>query len=201
MKATIILAGLILMSCFANAQDIKLNAPDKTGGKTVMEALSLRRTERTYVKKEMPVQMVSDLLWAANGFNRPTKRTAPTAMNKQETELYVMFDNGVYFYDAKENILKLVAKGDFRNTLGQQNISDNASLSIIMVGDLDKSSEKWAAVTSGYISQNIYLFASAHDNIGTVARGGGWKNEELKQILKLGDKQIITLIQAVGYLK
>lgn len=181
------------------AQDIKLLPPSKTGGKPFFETVNARHSERTYVKKEMPKQMLSNLLWTANGFNRADKRTVPTAKNKQEMELYVMFDNGVYFYDAKANILKFVANGDFRAALGQPEISDNAALSIVMVADLNKSSIDYARIATGFISQNIYLFA-ASEGLGTVARGS-FKADELAKALKLNDKQAITLVQPVGFLK
>jgi SagB-type dehydrogenase family enzyme len=194
--------ALVVLLCFAisaQAQDIKLKAPVKKGGKSLMETLSERRSERVFVKKEMPVQMLSNLLWAANGFNRENKRTAPTAMDKQEMELYVVTEKGVYFYEAKAHNLKQIAKGDFREGLGQSNITNNAALTIVMVADLNKSTKDWAAVSTGYISQNIYLFAASED-LGTVARGS-FKQDELSKALQLNDKQTVILVQPVGYLK
>ena len=188
--------------CFislVNAQDINLPAPQKTGGKAFFETVNERRSERTFVKKEMPRQLLSNLLWVANGFNREDKRTVPTAMNRQEMELYVVLDNAAYFYDAKNNVLKLVAKGDHRSALGQPNITNNAAVNIVMVADLNKSSKENAGISSGYISQNIYLFA-ASENLGTVARGS-FNAAELAKALLLTDKQAITLVQPVGFLK
>ncbi|MDR0969800.1 MAG: SagB/ThcOx family dehydrogenase [Lentimicrobiaceae bacterium] len=199
MKNTFLAIGLFCITLGLQAQNIKLPTPEKTGGKPIMETLNERRSERSYVKKEMSEQMLSNLLWAANGFNRDERRTAPTAMNKQEMELYVMFDSGIYFYDAKANVLKLVAKGDFKEALGQPQISNDAALSIIMVADTNKSSIEWAAVSTGYISQNIYLFA-ASEGLGTVARGS-FKKEELSKALQLKENQQITLVQPVGFLK
>lgn len=199
MKNKILAIGLFCITLGVQAQDIKLPSPEKTGGKPIMEALNERRSERSYVKKEISEQMLSNLLWAANGFNRDERRTAPTAMNKQEMELYVMFDSGIYFYDAKANILKIIAKGDFKDALGQPQISDNAALSIIMVADTDKSSAEWARVSTGYISQNIYLFAASED-LGTVARGS-FKKEELAKALQLKQNQEIILVQPIGFLK
>jgi SagB-type dehydrogenase family enzyme len=198
MKKGFLLFSLLCFAGIAQAQDIVLPAPVKTGGKSFLETVNARRSERAYVKKELPAQVVSNLLWTANGFNRDGKRTVPTAMDKQEMELYVVFDDGVYFYDAAQNILKLVAKGNFKEALGQPNITDNAALTIVMVADLNKSSIDMARISTGYISQNIYLFA-ASEGLGTVARGS-FKNTELAQALQLNSRQAITLVQPVGYL-
>jgi SagB-type dehydrogenase family enzyme len=181
------------------AQDLNLLPPVKTGGKPFLETVDARHSERSYVKKELPAQTLSNLLWVANGFNRSDKRTAPTGMNRQEMELYVVFDNGVYFYEAKQHQLKLVASGNFKEALGQPTISDNAALSIVMVADLNKSSIESARTSTGFISQNIYLFA-ASEGLGTVARGS-FNNDELSKVLKLTDKQAVILVQPVGFLK
>jgi SagB-type dehydrogenase family enzyme len=198
MEKGILLFALMCLVAVTQAQDINLVAPEKTGGKSFLETVNLRRSERSYVKKDLSAQQLSNLLWVANGFNRDNKRTVPTAMDRQEMELYVVFDDGIYFYDAKAHNLKSVAQGDFRDALGQPNISNNAALSIVMVADLNKSSIESARISSGYISQNIYLFA-ASEGLGTVARGS-FKNEDLAKALRLTDKQAIILVQPVGFL-
>ena len=200
MKKAFLFTTALVLAWGAMAQDIKLNPPVKTGGKPLMEVINGRHSERNFVKKTMPLQMMSDLLWAANGFNREDKRTVPTAMNRQEMDLYVMTDKGTYLYEAKEHRLKLIAKGDFREALGQANISNNAALSVIMVVNLDKAgSREFACLSTGYISQNIYLFAESN-GLGSVARGS-FNRTELPKILKLTEKQEIILVQPVGFLK
>ena len=82
-----------------------------------MQALNERKSSRTFINKELTEQQLSDLLWAANGFNRDDKRTAPTANNKQELELYVATKSGIYFYDALNHILKEVRKGDRKSVV------------------------------------------------------------------------------------
>ncbi|MDR1273028.1 MAG: SagB/ThcOx family dehydrogenase [Odoribacteraceae bacterium] len=199
MKKVLLFFGLIGLACFVQAQDIKLNPPTRSGGKALMETLNERRSERTFVKKEMPVQMLSDLLWAANGFNRPDKRTAPTASNKQELELYVVLDDGAYFYDAKQNVLKLIAKENFKAALGQPNITDKAAVTIVIVADTGKTSSKFAYLDTGYISQNIYLYA-ASAGLGTVARAS-YNGAEVFKALQLKEKQEVTLVHPVGFLQ
>ncbi|MDR2064278.1 MAG: SagB/ThcOx family dehydrogenase [Prevotellaceae bacterium] len=199
MKKNFLSLVLSLFALIMQAQDINLPQPAKTGGKPFFETINERRSERTFIKREMPLQTLSNLLWVANGFNRPDKRTAPTGSNKQEMELYVVFDTGIYFYDAKQHLLKFVAAGDFKAGLGQPNISNEAAVSIVMVADLNKSSIESARMSSGYISQNIYLFA-ASERLGTVARGS-FKKDELAKALLLNEHQSVTLVQPVGYLK
>ncbi len=162
-----------------------------------MEALNERQSVRAYTGAEIDNQTLSNLLWAANGFNRPDKRTAPSASNKQEIDIYVLLKNGIYFYDAKENKLNLIAAGDFLDTMGSQEFVKDASLHLIFVGNLDKS--KAIDVDTGYISQNVYLYC-ASAGLGTVARGS-YDKEKLPAALKLTENQKVTLVQPVGVIK
>ncbi|MBD8388608.1 SagB/ThcOx family dehydrogenase [Dysgonomonas sp. BGC7] len=198
-KGLLLLALLGVMYCLS-AQDIKLQSPSKSGGKPLMEALNERQSHRTFVKKDLSAQDLSDLLWAANGFNREDKRTVPTSQNKQEMDVYVMLSTGVYLYDAKENILKLIEKGDLRKALGQPAISENASLSLIYVANLDKASNREAGfIDSGFIAQNVYLYC-ASTGLGSVVRAS-FTRPGLHEVLKLTEKQEITIVQAVGHIK
>ena len=116
-KLSFIFASLLLVVTMY-AQDlkaIKLSSPDKNRGSSVMKALSDRHSDREYAAKELSLQDLSDLLWAANGINRPDgKRTAPSALNKQDIDIYVIMKEGAYLYDAKANNLQPIAKGDHR---------------------------------------------------------------------------------------
>jgi SagB-type dehydrogenase family enzyme len=199
MKEGIIIIVLFCATFMMNAQDIKLNEPVRNGGAPLIDTFAGRHSERSFVKKEIPLQMLSDLLWVSYGFNREDKRTVPTASNRQELEIYVMLDDGVYFYDAKSNVLKLVNKGNFLDALGQENITQNSAVNIIVVADLNKSSKDAANFATGCVSQNIYLFAESF-GLGTVARGS-YKRDELAKALKLDEKKEITIVQPVGFLK
>lgn len=160
-KGLLALALFCLINC-VSAQDIQLVPPTKTGGKPLMEALNERQSHRSFEYKEMPTQTLSDLLWAAYGFNREDKRTVPSSQNRQEVDVYVMLSSGIYIYDAKDNVLKMKEKGDFRKTLGQPNISENASLTLIYVANMDKASNREAGfIDSGFIAQNVYLYCAS----------------------------------------
>lgn len=183
-----------------SAQDIKLTAPNKEAGKPLMKALSERKSMRDFKKQDLPISVLSNLLWAANGFNREDKRTSPTANNKQEIELYVTLKSGVYFYDAKNQLLKLIKSGDFREQTGMQDFVADVPLNIIFVADMEKaSSREYAYTDCGYISQNIYLFA-ASEGLATVVRGS-FDKDSLATLLKLPSNQEVLLTQSVGYPK
>lgn len=151
----------------ACAEDIDLPKPVTTGGTSLNDALSQRRTIRDLKETELTMQQVSNLLWAANGLNRPAdnRYTAPTAMNKQELELYILLPSGAYSYDAKANKLKQIAKDNLLEASGAFGMAD-----IVIVYDKDKSTEQWARVDSGFIGQNVYLFCAAN-GMGACFKG------------------------------
>lgn len=182
-----------------SAQDIKLNAPNKNGGKPLMEALSKRKSIRDFKKeKDLPINVLSDLMWAANGFNREDKRTSPTANNRQEIDVYVTLKEGVYFYDAKNQLLKLIKSGDHRKSAGTQDFVATASLNLIYVADMNKaSSREYAYTDCGFIAQNVYLFA-ASEGLGAVVRGS-FNKDSLAELLNLPSHQEVLLTQSVGY--
>lgn len=143
--------------------------------------LDKRRTVRDLSEEELPMEMLSSLLWSAYGFNRPEeqKRVVPSAVNAQEFDIYVFTHEGIFFYNAEKNILEMVTAGDHRAKISSQKHFAIAPVSIVMVANYDRMTmfkEKeirdfYAAVDAGYISQDIYLFCSAND-LGTVACGG-----------------------------
>ena len=196
---------LLAISLTMMAQNMELPAPITTGGMPLMEALSNRQSTRSYTPEQLNKQQLSNLLWAAWGFNRADKRTAPSSQNKQEMELYVVLESGVYRYDARNNMLIEVRAGDHREKTGKQPFVKEAPVNIIMVADRDKmapnNEEKQyatAMVNAGYISENIYLYC-ASAALGTVARGSFDKNE-LFHLLKLKPTEMVILAQTVGYI-
>ncbi len=191
---------------------IALPAPQKQGGMPLMEALAKRRSARDFAPTELPPQMLSDLLWAAYGVNRPDKkregggRTAPSAINAQEINLYVALPSGAYHYDAAAHALDLVAAGDLRRVTGYQDFVDDAPLDLVFVADFGPMKlvpaaqrESYASVAAGAISQNIYLFA-ASAGLATVIRA--WIDRSaIADALGLDHDQQVLLSQTVGYPK
>jgi SagB-type dehydrogenase family enzyme len=212
MKHLFIIVTVSLMASMSMyAQDlqvIKLNNPDKTRGSAFMKALSDRESIREYDTKELSLQDLSDLLWAANGVNRPDgKRTAPSAMNRQEIDVYVINKDGAYLYNATENTLVPVAAGDFRKEVAaQQDFAATAPVSLVLVANLEKLGDPASentritgGIDAGIVSQNINIFCAAV-GLATVPRGT-MKGAELKAILKLSDSQRLMLNNPVGHPK
>ena len=201
-KAVFLLAFTAIFAAGIHAETPwVLPAPQKCGGMPLMQALSERSTKRAYSSKELTNQQISDLLWCANGINRANgKRTAPSAVNRQEIELYLLTSQGVFKYDAAKNILTEINKGDFRQWAG----NFNAPVYVALVADTKKAvSAHYAKIDSGYVSQNIYLYC-ASSGLGTCAIGSfdrikdSGKGKKLRNALKLEDKQIILLTHSVG---
>jgi SagB-type dehydrogenase family enzyme len=204
---------LIASLCFSlnvmaqSAKDIKLNAPNKKTGSPFMQALADRASVREFSTKELSVQQLSDLLWAANGVSRADgRRTAPSAMNRQDVDVYVIMKSGAYLYDANNNILKLVTEGDFREYVaGRQTSVKDAPVSLVLVSDLSrfgKSDDKtklFAAVDVGTVCQNINVFCAA-TGLATVPRAS-MDEDKLKEVLKLTDNQLLLMNNPVGYKK
>jgi nitroreductase len=213
MKYTLsFIAGLVLVALlFSGAesrdarQEIVLAKPALAGGITLMQALANRQSSRSFSAKPIPESVLSGLLWAACGENRTSgKRTAPTAMNKQEIALYVAMAEGLYLYDAKKHALKLVVAEDLRALTGKQPFVKDAFMNIVYVADMsviagDNREEKtlYAGADTGFIGENVYLYC-AGNGLTTVIRA--WMDKEkLGKAMKLSSSQMIVLSQTVGY--
>lgn len=171
-------------------------------GLPVMAALEERHSTREYAEKKLKLQDLSDLLWAAVGINRPEsgKRTAPSAMNRQEIEVFVCLPEGVYCYDAKKHVLQPVAKGDYRPAVaGGQDFVKRAPVCLVIVADVSlfKGEILMPAVDAGIVSQNISLFCAA-TGLVTVPRAS-MDHEQLKKVLKLREGQRPLMNHPVGY--
>ena len=190
-----------------SARDITLPPPEKKGGMDMMEVFNSRKTVRKFSRKPLSFQQISNLCWAANGINRKDgKRTAPSAVNCQEIEVFVLLSQAAYYYNPKTHILEERAKGDFRKFAGPRFNSPAALLLIANQGKqmrLKNASarDRYAAIDAGYVSQNIYLYC-ASANMGTVAVGGvADKADEIRKFLKLGNEYMVLLGHPVGNLE
>lgn len=208
----LVLAGAILLASlnYACAQNetIQLNKPSATRNADVMKAFRERRSTREFSTKALSRQDLSDLLWAANGYNRTAdkKRTAPSCMNWQDIDIYVCNAEGAYLYDAATSSLKLVNKGDFRKDVaGRQAVVASAPVFLVIVSNTEKTGRTgdgnlvWQAIDGGLVSENISLFC-AGAGLATVVRGSMDK-DALKKDLKLKDSQVILVNHPVGYFK
>ena len=171
-----------------SAADIDLPKPETTGGMPLQEALANRRTDRKFSSKPLSRELLSNLLWSAIGVNRADgKRTAPTALNRQELTLYVCIPEGTFRYDAAAN--KLVQTSEER--------AGDAPLMLVYVSDLGKLPEQLCHVDCGFVGQNVYLFC-ASEKLATVFRGS-FREGDYLPLLDLKEKEKILYVQAVGY--
>ncbi len=180
-------------------------APASAGAGTLMEAIQKRRSASGFSTQALPRPMLLELLWAAWGINRPEsgKRTAPSAMNSQEIDLYVLLAEGVFVYDAKGNQLTLVLEQDLHSQAARGSLGD-APVQLLFVADHAKlragsqtERDQWSAAHSGFIGQNVYLYCASK---GLAARFyASIDRASLKASLNLRADQSIVFAQAVGY--
>lgn len=207
-----VLKGLIAplfvpsLTAAAAEETIMLPAPRQTGGLPFMEAVSLRQSTRAYGARELDQQVLSDLLWAAFGINRPESkgRTAPSWHGSIETDIYVASAAGVWLYRAEEHALRRVLTDDIRAEIGEQPYVKTAPVILIYAADKSRMYEapdeqhvRFAYVDCAFVSQNVYLFAAAF-GLKTVVIGS-IKADAVAKRLGLHPQQFVTLGQPIGY--
>jgi SagB-type dehydrogenase family enzyme len=206
-----ILFTLVSTGYLVRAQELKpiqLPPPQLEIGKPLMQALKLRQSSRSFASKPLPLQEMSNLLWAADGINRPEsgKRTAPTAMNWQEVDVYVVLKDGAFLYDPKLHSLNPINSDDLREATVRQPFTKEAPVNIVYVSDRarmtrasDEDKTLWGAADVGFVAQNVYLYC-ASQGLAVVVRGMV-DRQKLATALKLRPEQKIILAQTIGYTK
>ena len=190
---------------------VVLPKPQTKGGRSLLESLSLRKTNRELGEEKLSPQMLSNLLWAAFGVNRPDTggRTAPSAMGVKEMDIYVFLAEGVYLYDAGAHSLKPVLAGDHRSKTGTQANVSRAPVSLLYVADLEKygggrgmrvepaTQLAWSNAHAGFIGQNVYLYAASE---GLASWFRAFVDVPgLNVLLSLRPAQKVMYSQGVGY--
>jgi SagB-type dehydrogenase family enzyme len=206
-----VLIMVLICPALIIAQDlkpIKLLAAQTKSGRPLMQVLKDRKSSREFSSKELPLQVLSNMLWAACGVNRRDsgKRTAPSAVNWQEVDAYVATAHGLYLYDAKAHALQPVLSEDIRSLTGRQSFVQEAPVNLIYVADQTKMGERtseekvfYSAADTGFISQNVYLYC-ASEGLATVVRGS-IDRPALEKAMRLRPDQKVILAQSVGYPK
>jgi nitroreductase len=209
-------AGLLSSGAFPATQTVlaqeaaamELPPPRTAGGKPLIQALRLRRSIREYADKPLAAQVLSDLLWAAFGINRPAMgdRTAPYWRHVMVIDIYAAMADGVWLYEPKRHALIPHLSTDIRAQTGMQDFVGTAPLNLIYVAhgermqDISAEDRRlYASVDTGFIGQNVYLFC-ASEGLATVFRGAV-DYETLAKTMKLGADQFVTFAQTVGYPK
>ncbi len=187
---------------------ISLPKPQSEGGRPLMQVLKNRQSSRSFSSEKLPVQVLSNLLWAGFGVNRPDSghRTAPSAMNWHEIDIYVATHDGLYRYEAKEHQLQPILGEDIRALTGRQPFVKDAAINLVYVADFSRvtggsaeDKEMYTAADTGFISENVYLFC-ASEGLATVVRGS-IDRQALAKAMKLRRDQKIILAQTIGYPK
>ncbi len=186
-------------------EKLTLLPPDRTGGMLLFEALDNRRSDRSFSPRSLSPRDLSNMLWAAFGMNREDgRRTAPTARNWQQIDIYVIMADGWYIYEPDGHSLHKLGNEDLREHAGTQDFVPTAPVNLIFVSDHDRMSGAsdenkvfHSATDVGFISQNVYLFC-ASEGLATVVRGLV-DREKLKEVLDLRPSQHVILGQTVGY--
>ncbi len=182
----------------AELAPIQLPKPTVSGGMPLMQALSARKTTRAFLDKPLPLQTLSDLLWAAFGVNRARDvhpgmgRTAPSARNTQDIQLEVVLADGVYVYDAEQNLLRPVVGGDVRGAISPAPAA-HAAVTIVYVAP---AKDDFAQVDCGFIAQNVYLFAASD---GLNAWFYTVHAQDVAAKLGLGADHVVLYAQSVGF--
>ncbi|HEY7656820.1 MAG TPA: SagB/ThcOx family dehydrogenase [Burkholderiales bacterium] len=197
------------MSATAFAQEtrvIKLPPPQTAGGGELLQALKLRKSTRAFSARPLPQELLSTLLWAAFGINRSASggRTAPSAHNWQEIDVYAALADALYRYDAQAHALNLAVSGDLRPLTGVQDFVGTAPLNLVYVADFSRMKDAsetdrtfFAATDAAVIAQNVYLFCAAM-NLAVVVRGLV-DRRKLAPAMGLRREQRIVLAQSVGF--
>ena len=178
----------IAACAFAKDVTIALPAPDKTGGKPLMQAFDLRKTDRNISSKALPTQELSNLLWATWGINRADgKRTAPTARNNQKIEVYAVLADGVWLYDGVKNVLVQVLSSDERGKYSP------AGVTLLYAAD---STDSFAGMHVGSLYQNAGLYC-ASAGLANVVKASG--KDALKGVLPLQKNYEVFIIHTIGH--
>lgn len=199
---------ICVVSIFAEESRLVLPKPQVDGGRPLMLVLKDRISSRSFSPEKLSMQALSNLLWAAFGINRQDtgKRTAPSAVNRQEIDIYVATADGLYLYEAGSHALKLIRADDIRALTGRQDFVKEAPANLIYVADFSRmgtapkeDKELYSAADTGFISQNVYLYC-ASERLATVVRGS-IDRQALAKAMNLRPDQKIILAQSVGYHK
>ncbi|HSV77450.1 MAG TPA: SagB/ThcOx family dehydrogenase [Bacteroidales bacterium] len=209
MKRILIVLGLILSVNLIYAQDLKpiqLLEPDLTRGLNVMQAFKVRASATAFSSQPLSLRDLSDVIWAANGINRPDgRRTAPSARNSQDIDIYVIKESGAFFYNHRTHILEPIAPGDHRGLVtGRQVAMANAPVMLVLVSDISRFPSgdeaqrlRLGAMDAGIVSQNISI-ACAGLGLATRCRAS-MDMAGLQTLLKLNENQRLMLNHPVGY--
>lgn len=179
-------------------ENIKLPVPNLVNDKLLLDALNERRSTKSYLSKDIDMQTLSNILWAAYGVNNETGlRTIPTARNLKNMKLYVAKTTGVWLYNAEENLLKAVCDDNIWSCFDTQPYVKDIPLMLIYTGEMDE--HYYAVMHAGSAYQNVALYATSV-GLGTVVRGL-FDFDKVSKYLNLPENEKVIITQGVGFPK
>ncbi|MGB9603126.1 MAG: nitroreductase family protein [Limisphaerales bacterium] len=202
----IILMAAIWCELCSASEIVLLPNPRQTGGAPIMEALKNRKSTREFSTRPIEIKTLGEILWAGFGINRPENlhRTAPSAMNSQEIDIYIAIKEGVFLYEPKTNGLIKISDSDVREKISNQQFNKTAPVVLVFVADYSRSKAQppqrqlYAYIDTGFISQNIYLYC-ASEGLGTVIHE--LNRTQTAKLLNLKPNQEVIMAQSIGYPK
>jgi nitroreductase len=199
------MAAVPMVAMAQEAKSVTLPTPRNDGGQPLLRALKFRRSTREYSNRKLPPQVLSDLLWAAFGINRPGgDRTAPYWRHVMVIDVYAAMEDGVWLYEPRAHALLPHLPDDIRTATGLQDFVGTAPLNLVYVAHgermTDVSPEErrlYASVDTGFIGQNVYLFC-ASEGLASVFRAAV-DYPKLARLMRLPEQLFVTFAQTVGY--
>jgi len=185
---------------------IELPAPALTRSKSIMRALQSRRSSREFSTRSIPMQILSNLLWAAQGVNRSATdgRTTPSTNDWKEILIFVAKADGLFLYEPRWHALRRNSDKDVRAATGLEPFVAGAPLNLVYVADFDAMTEAsdpdrilFSGADAGFIAQSVYLYC-ASAGLATVVRGM-IDRAALARTMALPSSHRIILAQTVGY--
>lgn len=205
-NAALLAAGALAAAPLAAlaAEPKALPPPRKDIGRALMSALAARRSTREYSTRPLSEQVLSDLLWAAYGINRPSgDRTAPYWRHIMVVDIYAAMADGVWLYDPQRHALQPHLGSDIRALTGRQDFVATAPLNLVYVVHGERMTDVppderrlYGSVDAAFAGQNVYLYC-ASEGLATVFRGAV-DTVKLGEALRLPDGQFVVFAQSVG---
>lgn len=204
--ALLAIGAAAALPSLALAEEVRsLPAPRKYVGRALMQALQARRSIREYSTRPLPAQVLSELLWAAYGINRPGgERTAPYWRHIMVIDVYAAMADGLWLYDPKEHALRRHIGADIRAQTGLQDFVASAPLNLVYVVHGERMTDVsledrrlYGSVDAAFAGQNVYLYC-ASEGLATVFRGA-IDYPALERAMQLGEGQFVAFAQTVGY--
>ena len=190
-------------------ETISLPPAPKAGKVSVEEAIWRRRSIRDFKDEEPSPEIVSKLLWAAQGITekRERLRSAPSAGATYPLEVFIVTPEYVARYVPEDHHLLVTVKRDVRRSLAAAALNqpwvEKAPVVFVFTADVSRTAGRYGErahlyvhVEVGCASENLMLEAAAL-GWGSVAVGAFYE-DRVSRALQLPEELTPYLIVPVG---